>query len=318
MDLRELEAFLAVAEELHFGRAADRLHLTTTRVSQSVRALERRVGGPLFERTTRRVKLTPLGERLLADLRPAYLGMTAALHTARAIASTQSPRLRLAFATSMSPKICTELVEAFQRLHPGCQLVRSARPSWGLHTGELPKPSELDLFITWAPGDPDILQTPGWTVGPPLRKVPRALLVGTRHPLAGRSCVDIEELADHPLLYAGWTEAVSPRMNRYSDAWTPPSTPAGRPLQRVRRMHGSFLEELMVIIAEGDLAHLTMEGITDIHHHVDVTLVPLTGLPPMLAAPVWPSSSTNPMLPAFLEANTLAPDNRETNGPGKD
>src|SRR5438445_13334887 len=124
MDIREVEAFLAVAEELHFGRAATKLHVTTSRVSQSVRSLERRVGAPLFERSTRRVNLTPLGERLLADLRPAYLGMEAALRTARGIARQQSASLRVAFATSMPRLICTEVIEAFQEHHPHCRVLR--------------------------------------------------------------------------------------------------------------------------------------------------------------------------------------------------
>ena len=72
MEMREIEVFLTLAEELHFGRAADRLHRTTSHVSQTIRLLERRIGGPLFERSSRRVALTPLGERLLADLGPAH------------------------------------------------------------------------------------------------------------------------------------------------------------------------------------------------------------------------------------------------------
>ena len=65
LELRDIRVFLAVAEELHFGRAAERVGLTSSRVSQTVRLLETRVGGRLFERTSRRVKLTPLGEQFL-------------------------------------------------------------------------------------------------------------------------------------------------------------------------------------------------------------------------------------------------------------
>ena len=79
VEMREIEAFLVVADELHFGRAAARLHITTGRVSQSVRALEREVGAPLFERTSRRVALTPLGTAFAARVRPAYEELGAAL-----------------------------------------------------------------------------------------------------------------------------------------------------------------------------------------------------------------------------------------------
>ncbi|MBO2451866.1 LysR family transcriptional regulator [Actinomadura barringtoniae] len=303
MEIREVEAFLAVADELHFGRAAARLHVTTTRVSQNVRSLERRIGAPLFERSTRRVNLTPLGERLLADLRPAYLSMETALSTAAEIARQRSAWLRLAFATSMSRPICTELVEAFQQHHPHCQVVRSVRPAWAVHDQQTPALGDLDVFVTWAPGDPNVLRAPGCTVGPALRSVPRAILIGTQHPLAGRASVDIEELAEHPLLFPG-TGSATDRMSRYLDAWTPPHTPQGSPLHRIRRLHDPYVEELIAIVAEGRLAHITFHGLTDVYQHQDITIVPLTGMAPMIVAPIWRTANRNPMVQAFIEANT--------------
>ncbi|MGX1806713.1 LysR family transcriptional regulator [Nocardia sp. NPDC055321] len=67
----ELEAFLTLTEELHFGRTADRMHVSTGRVSQIIRKLERRVGAPLFERNSRGVALTPLGLRMHEEVLPA-------------------------------------------------------------------------------------------------------------------------------------------------------------------------------------------------------------------------------------------------------
>src|SRR5438874_2574790 len=84
MDTAEIEVFLMLAEELHFGRTAERLRLPQPRVSRLVAALERRAGGALFERTSRRVRLTPLGQQLASQLRPAYAQLTAALDDARA------------------------------------------------------------------------------------------------------------------------------------------------------------------------------------------------------------------------------------------
>ena len=77
MDTAEIEVFLVLAEELHFGRTAERLRLPQPRVSRLVAALERRAGGALFERTSRRVRLTPLGQQLASQLRPAYAQLTA-------------------------------------------------------------------------------------------------------------------------------------------------------------------------------------------------------------------------------------------------
>src|SRR5215510_2897054 len=72
MEQRDIEIFLTLAEELHFGRTAERPHVSTARVSQTIKKLERRVEATLFERTSRQVALTPTGRRLDDDLRPAY------------------------------------------------------------------------------------------------------------------------------------------------------------------------------------------------------------------------------------------------------
>lgn len=68
----ELEAFLVLAEELHFGRTAKRLHVTTGRISQVLKKLEGRVGAPLFERNSRTVTLTKIGGQLRGDLQSGY------------------------------------------------------------------------------------------------------------------------------------------------------------------------------------------------------------------------------------------------------
>ena len=74
VELSEIRVFLGLAEELHFGRTAERLHITPSYASQLIRRLETRLGGRLFDRTSRRVRLTPLGERLLVTLGPAHAG----------------------------------------------------------------------------------------------------------------------------------------------------------------------------------------------------------------------------------------------------
>ncbi len=72
MERYEIETFLTLAEELHFARSAARLHVTPGRVSQTIKTLERRVGGALFERDSRRVALTSVGRRLRDDRQPTY------------------------------------------------------------------------------------------------------------------------------------------------------------------------------------------------------------------------------------------------------
>src|SRR5919197_5792 len=82
IELHELRVFLTLAEELHFGRSAERLLLTSSRVSQVLRQLEHKLGGQLVHRTSRRVALTPLGERFQTEVRAAYDGLARVLERA--------------------------------------------------------------------------------------------------------------------------------------------------------------------------------------------------------------------------------------------
>ena len=109
MDTAEIEVFLVLAEELHFGRTAERLRLPQPRVSRLVAALERRAGGALFERTSRRVRLTPLGQQLASQLRPAYAQLTAALDDARAAARQAAGVLAIGFAPTSHMTVLTRL-----------------------------------------------------------------------------------------------------------------------------------------------------------------------------------------------------------------
>ncbi|MBR7838389.1 LysR family transcriptional regulator [Actinospica durhamensis] len=75
MEHRDIEIFLALAEELHFGRTAGQLHVSPARVSQAIKKQERAIGAELFARTSRNVRLTLAGEQLRADLIPVYRGL---------------------------------------------------------------------------------------------------------------------------------------------------------------------------------------------------------------------------------------------------
>ena len=88
LELRELRIFLVLAEELHFGRTAERLGISQPGVSEAVRVLESRLGVKVFDRTSRRVRLTPAGEELRRDLVPALAALDQALaQTSAAVSS---------------------------------------------------------------------------------------------------------------------------------------------------------------------------------------------------------------------------------------
>lgn len=97
LERHEIECFLVLAEELHFGRTAERLVVSRAHVSQTVKKLERRIGAPLFVRTSRSVGLTPLGQQLHDDLAPHYQAMGEAIDRAIATARGLSGTLRVGF-----------------------------------------------------------------------------------------------------------------------------------------------------------------------------------------------------------------------------
>ena len=117
MDLRQFDCFLAVAETLHFGRAADALHMSQSSVSEAIKALERTLGGPLFERSSRRVALTPLGETLKRGAGPAVILLKSAIDDCRRQASGKPRHLRIGFLGGFY-ELYRPLVSEFRRPTP--------------------------------------------------------------------------------------------------------------------------------------------------------------------------------------------------------
>jgi DNA-binding transcriptional LysR family regulator len=122
VELRQLRYFVAVAEELHFRRAAARLHISQPPLSQQIHALEQELGCTLLERTRRRVELTPAGEAFLRDARAMLAELDVAVSTARAIDAGQSGVLRVAFVGSALLSIVPAAVQRFRRARPGVEI----------------------------------------------------------------------------------------------------------------------------------------------------------------------------------------------------
>src|SRR4051794_32977785 len=120
MELRDIEIFLVLAEELHFGRTAERLHITASRVSHVIKKQERRIGAPLFERTSRTVRLTVVGERLRDDLLPAHVQIQRAVNQAAAVARGITGTLRVGYSTPWCADLVLRAAEVFHGRYPGC------------------------------------------------------------------------------------------------------------------------------------------------------------------------------------------------------
>jgi DNA-binding transcriptional LysR family regulator len=129
VELRQLRYFVAVAEELHFRRAAERLHISQPPLSQQIRALEDELGLVLLVRTRRRVELTPAGEAFLRDARALLGELQGAVATARRIDAGQAGRLRINFVGSALFSIVPGMVERFRRSRPGVELELRERPT---------------------------------------------------------------------------------------------------------------------------------------------------------------------------------------------
>jgi DNA-binding transcriptional LysR family regulator len=118
MDTRQLRHFLAVAETLHFGRAADRLGMTQPPLSQSIMALERALGAPLFIRTKRSVQLTPFGEQWRPHVLEALAAVDALSTTARRLRDGQSGYLTLSFVSTADYNLLPDLVRRYAEAYP--------------------------------------------------------------------------------------------------------------------------------------------------------------------------------------------------------
>src|SRR3954468_21650042 len=122
MDLRHLRYFVAVAEERHFGRAAERLHMAQPPLSQQIRRLEAELGAPLLHRTTRSVELAPAGEVLLVRAREILAAVDGATEDARRAARGEFGRLAVGFTGSATYALLPRLAVALRHALAGVVL----------------------------------------------------------------------------------------------------------------------------------------------------------------------------------------------------
>jgi DNA-binding transcriptional LysR family regulator len=199
-DLRQLRAFVAVAEELNFTRAAERLVLGQAAVSRTIAALERELGVTLLERTSHTVRLTPAGEELLVSGREILAAADAAFARARAVGAGHAGTVRI----GVSPA-----VGAAVRAEVGDRLTSdAAEMSIAFHEVRprdivaLLRNRELDLVLArTVPDSPELDSAP-------LAPTPAMLVVPAGHRLAGRGAARLSDLDGERLL-----------------TWSPPGTP---------------------------------------------------------------------------------------------
>lgn len=288
VDLRQVGVFITVAEELHFGRAAERLRIDRSRVSQIINTLEARVGGRLFDRTSRRVRLTPVGERFLRTVTPHYENLHAAFQDAREAAIGVAGSLRIGISTPLSAgRHIAAIIRTFETRHPGCEVTFS-NIGYERSYLDMLRDGRVDMLAARLP-----LTAPDLTIGPVLSREDRVLIVARDDPLADRESISYEDLADRAV------SDVPAFPREMMDAFIPPITPSGR---RLKRIANRGAEDMMMRIALGEQVHPTVTGFLGHHSHPDVTSVPIHDLPPSETALVWLTANASPKLQAFSRA----------------
>jgi DNA-binding transcriptional LysR family regulator len=192
--LRELECFTAVAEELSFTRAAQRLHLAQPPLSRHVRTLEEKLGTALFVRTNRKVALTPAGALFYEETRTVLPQLRRAGEATRRFGAGETAVLRLGFVSAVLSPELVETLRAFRERHPGIQLpVQDLPPAEQL--AALRRGTLDGGFVGLRPAE----RTPG-IVFVPWRREPLAAFVPFGHSLAERRELSLRDLAGQPLV----------------------------------------------------------------------------------------------------------------------
>lgn len=284
VELRELRTFLTVAEELHFARAAERLGVNPSRVTQIIHDLEVKVGGRLFERTSRRVRLTPLGQQLRDRAAPGYRQLERAFNDTRQSAAGLTGTLRIGTYTPVnSGPFMVDIVRAFQEHHPGCEVVFM---DTGLQRPLLDwlRSGEVDMMAMRLP-----ITAPDVEIGSILSREECVLLVSKRDPLASRGSVTFEDFADRAV-------ADNPNFPREMvEGFLPP----GWSEKQFRKVNVASISEAMTRAALGDLVQVSVRPVLEYVRHPGIAAVPIRDAPPSETALIWLTANRPPKVRAF-------------------
>ncbi|MBJ7337291.1 LysR family transcriptional regulator [Mycolicibacterium sp.] len=188
MELRQLEAFVTVADELHFKRAAEKLHIGQPTLSDLVRRLERDLGTPLFTRTTRRVALTEAGVELLSRARAILEDVAGADAAVRRIAGGDAGTVRLGVTPPVVPTLTPHLTAALRREAPDVELVVQRMWLSDFHSA-IPD-GIVDVTITCG-----LVPDPPGVISEVFCAEPLVVSVRPDHRFAGRQKVSLEEMS---------------------------------------------------------------------------------------------------------------------------
>ncbi|MCX5537457.1 LysR substrate-binding domain-containing protein [Streptomyces sp. NBC_00006] len=278
MELRTLRYFVAVAEELHFGRAATRLHMSQPPLSRAIKQLETEVGAALFDRSPAGVTPTAVGVVLLDEARA--LLERADLVRDRVAAAAGSAALTVGVLGDSSDPGVTRLAAAHSRAHPRVEMrIRETDltdPTCGLHAGF------VDIALTRGPFD---------ETGLAVRELgadPVGALLRDDDPLARRDSLALADLADRRWFV--FPPGTDPGWQAYWSGGRPREGPVVRTVQECRQ----------AVLWNGTV------GMTLLGHQPGqgLTVVPLADMPPSRVVSAWSDGDTNPLIRSFVQLAT--------------
>lgn len=280
MELRTLRYFTAVAEELHFGRAATRLHMSQPPLSRAIKQLEAEVGAALFDRSSAGVTLTPVGAVLFDEARS--LLEHADRVQVRVAAAASATTITVGILGDSTDPGVRRLAGAYRRRHPRVEVrVRETDltdPTCGLHAGL------VDVALTRGPFD-----RTGLTVHE-LRADPVGALLRADDPLARHDSLKLADLADRRwFLFPEGTDAL------WQSYWNGGERREGPVVRAVQECRQAVLWNGTVGMTLVD--HVPGEGLT---------VVPLIDMPPSRVVVAWSEGDTNPLIRSFVQIAAAA------------
>ena len=289
LDVRAAEVFVAVAEELHFGRAADRLYMTQPGVSRHISRLEAALGLTLLRRTNRHVELTREGHVFLTSARDVLVSARRAVEAAQLAARGGAGQLPLGSAGTLPNELAVRLVRAFRAIHPAVevQLVQSSYitcPLGGLDRGS------VELAVVRAP-----LSVPG-LMFEPLMQEARLVALSARHRLADRASITVADLAGEPIVTSdSWSRALRDYWAGVGDGADPSYGVA---------VAAPGPGEWLAALAEGQGVSLCPGSIAGYYQRQDVAYVRVEDLRPCTVGLAWRVGDGGPILGNFVASAT--------------
>jgi DNA-binding transcriptional LysR family regulator len=290
LDLTKLGYFVAVAEELHFGRAAERLHLSQSVLSRSISRLEREIGTKLLVRDSRNVALTPAGKQLLADARV----LLASANTARRRAHELGTGLQTLTVGFFVGDAVAPAVQAFHARRPQVE-ISLLRVYWHNQVDVL-RDGRADVGFVHLPVTEQGLELI------PVRREPRVVLLPDSHPCAAQETVTIAELADDPVIQQGGAD---PTWEAFHNVDPRPDGHHPVPGPEVWN-----IEEKFENVAAGHGIGLLTASAAAAYARPGVVARPITDIPPIQVCIAWLKDRASDLIADFAASVRVAESKR--------